>query len=177
MKAIRATLRKPGYLTLTIVLTVVFLALYIFFDLREGGRTANLLTTHIRPPDFYLQHFGALYFFSCLILDILTSFASAVLISLSIDHYRQGSSMFTGSACSAGAVVILGISTFGCPSCVLPLVGTFGAVFFAKAMPLFGVEFKLLSVVILALTFYWLLRRLKNAEPPVMIEQASATPN
>lgn len=172
MKAFLATLRKPGYLVFTIVLTAIFFALYLFFDLREGGMTTNLLTTHLRPPDFYMQHFGP-WFYSSVVLDLLTSFISALLLALSIDHLRQGSGMFTGSACSTGAVVILGISTFGCPGCVLPIIGTFGAVFFAKALPLMGVEFKLLSIVILLATFYWLLRRLNKAEGPAMMSQTS----
>jgi hypothetical protein len=160
----RSTLKKPGYLILTIVLTVAFFLLYAFFDSREGGLHTTLWTTHVRPISFYIQYFGPLYVTTCIVLDILTSFLSALLLAVSIDNYRNGSSMFAGTACSTGAVVILGISTFGCPGCVMPIVGTFGAIFFAKVLPLFGIEFKLVSLLIVVGTFFWLRYRLHRGE-------------
>ena len=110
---IRATLKRPSYLVLTIILTLVFIVLYGFFDLREGGRHTTLFTTHIQPPQFYILHFGAWYFWSLVVLDVLTSLFSAILIALTVANYRNRSSMFTGTACSTVATLGLGIATFG----------------------------------------------------------------
>ncbi len=157
---IRTMLKKPSYLALTILLTLFFIALYGFFDLREGGKHTTLLTTHIRPIDFYVHYFGLWYVVWSIIFDVLTSLFSAILISLTIANYRAHSPMFTGTACSTVATLGLGIATFGCPGCVMPIAGTVGAIFLTKTLPFFGLEFKALSLVIVLGTLVWLLRRL-----------------
>ena len=169
---IRATLKRPSYLVLTIILTLVFIVLYGFFDLREGGMHTTLFTTHIQPPQFYILHFGAWYFWSLVVLDVLTSLFSAILISLTVANYRNRSSMFTGTACSTVATLGLGIATFGCPGCVMPIAGTLGAIFLTKTLPFFGLEFKALSLVIVFVTLAWLLHRLNPT--PQLATQARA---
>ncbi len=161
---IRTMLRKPSYLALTVILTVFFVALYGFFDLREGGKHTTLFTTHIQSLQFYAHYFGVWYVTGSIILDVLTALLSAILISLTLANYRNHSSMFTGTACSTAATLGLGIATFGCPGCVMPLAGTIGAIFFTKVLPFFGLEFKALSLVIVLGTLIWLLRRLTPEE-------------
>lgn len=56
-------LRRPGYLALTAALGLGFLTLYTFFDLREGGRESNLTTTRLGTPGFYIDAFGAPFFY------------------------------------------------------------------------------------------------------------------
>ncbi len=173
MTLILATLRKIPYLILTILLTLVFIALYMFFDLRQGGTHLTIFSAHLEPLQFFLKNFGAVYVWTRIALDVLNAFLSAVLIAVTIDHYRAGSAMFTGSACSTGATVILGLATFGCPSCVLPIAGTIGAVFTAKALPFLGIEFKILSLLIVIGTLFWLVRRFKQRSVPTQFVAAT----
>ncbi len=157
---IRTMLKRPVYLALTVVLTLLFTAVYGFFDLREGGKHTTLFTTHIQSLQFYTHYFGAWYVTGSIVLDVLTALFSAILISLTIANYRNHSSMFAGTACSTAATPGLGIATFGCPGCIMPIAGTLGAIFLTKTLPFFGLEFKALSLLIVFVTLVWLLRRL-----------------
>ncbi len=164
MTSLLATLKKAPYLLLTCVLTLIFFALYTFFDFRQGGTHLTIFTTHTESLQFFLARFGPAYVWSRSALDLLISLLSAVLLAVVLDNYRQRSGMFTKTACSTGSTVILGLITFGCPSCVLPIAGTLGVVFTSQALPLLGFEFKLLSLLILLGTFFWLGHRRKQTE-------------
>lgn len=67
------TLRRPGYLALTAMLGIAFFALYTFFDLREGGRDSNLTTTRLGTPAFYIDAFGAPFFYGSVVLNTVLS--------------------------------------------------------------------------------------------------------
>jgi len=162
MKLLLITLKKMPYLLLALVLTIVFFALYTFFDFRQGGTHLTIFSVHVMPLQFFLDRFGFVYVFSRIVLDLLIAALSAVLLVVTLDNYRSGSAMFTRSACSTGATLILGLTTFGCPSCVLPIAGTFGIIFSSQALPLFGFEFKILSLVIVLGTLIWFLLRFKR---------------
>ena len=164
MTPLYATLKKLPYLLLMLILTIAFFSLDIFFDFRQGGTHLTIFSTHVMPLQFFLNNFGAAYVWSRIALDLLNALLSALLIAVVIDNYKRGSAMFAGTACSTGATVILGFTTFGCPSCVLPIAGTFGAIITAKTLPWFGFEFKILSLIIVLGTFFWLLRRFKQRE-------------
>lgn len=161
MIPIFATLKKVPYLMLTFALTLVFWTLYTFFDLRQGGTHLTIFSTHVMSFQYFVEQFGLVYVASRIVLDILISFLSAIMIALVIDSYRNGNKLFTGSACSTGATFILGFATFGCPSCVLPIAGTFGDILTSETLPLFGFEFKILSLLIISVTLIWFLHRLK----------------
>jgi uncharacterized iron-regulated membrane protein len=158
---LRKVLCSRGSLALVAALTLLFLALSTFFDLREGGRQASLTTTRLATPGFYAQHFGALYAYGSIVLNVLTSLLSALLIALAVANWRARTAVAGGAACSTAATTALGFAVFGCPGCYMPLAGTLGVAFFAKALPLQGLEFKVLSLLILAGTLLWLARRVR----------------
>ena len=161
MTFINNTLKKTPYLMLTLVLTLLFWAFYTFFDLRQGGTHLTIFSLHVMSFQFFVEHFGLLYVVSRVVLDLLIAFFSVLTIVLVVDNYRNG--MLASSACSTGATFLLGFTTFGCPSCVVPIAGTFGVILTSQSLPLFGFEFKLLSLLISIGTLYWLLHRLKQA--------------
>jgi hypothetical protein len=162
MDMVRSTLGKVPYLLLVIVLTLAFLALYILFDARQGGNQLTLFHATLRPLTYFLARFGPTFTYGRILLDLLIAFFSALLIAITLDNYRSQSGLFTGSACSTGATVLLGFATFACPSCVIPVLGTFGVIFTSQALPLFGFEFKLLSLLIVLGTLAWLMIRYKR---------------
>lgn len=61
--------------------------------------------------------------------------------------------------------MLSGFAVFGCPSCGLPIAGTFGLLFSTSTLPLFGFELKIIALLFLLGTFFWLLRRLKATLP------------
>ncbi len=146
---------------LTLVLTLVLWSLYIFFDLRQGGTHLTIFSLHVMTLQYFVEHFGLLYVVTRIVLDLLIAFFSALAIALVVDNYRNGGGIFGSSVCSTGATFLLGFATFGCPSCVLPIAGTFGVILTSETLPLFGFEFKILSLLISISTLLWLLHRLK----------------
>lgn len=165
MAYLLSTLKKIPYLLLTLALTLVFWILYILFDARQGGTHLTIFSTHLEPLQYFVAHFGTAYVVLRVALDGLISFLSALMIALTLDYYRSGKRFLSRSVCSTGATVILGFAVFGCPSCVLPIAGTFGIIFTSEALPLFGFEFKILALLITGATLFWLLHRLKQSSP------------
>ena len=179
MQLILATLKKKGYLLLTLVLTIIFTALYVFLDLRQGGTHNTMLNTHTVTPQYLGAHFGLLYISSSLGLSVLSAFLTALLIAFTIDHARMRSGLFSTTTCSTSATVILGIATFSCPSCTLPIAGTLGLIFTSQALPFFGIEFHVLSLLILLGTFVWLIRLMHKRQiqvPHVTVLPGSGNP-
>lgn len=167
-------LRRPGYLALTAALGLGFLTLYTFFDLREGGRESNLTTTRLGTPGFYIDAFGAPFFYGSVVLNVALSTISAILIVLSIAMYRRRREL-TGAACSTAAPVILGFAVFGCPGCVMPIAGSLGASVFATSLPLFGLEFKVMSLLVVGGALFWMSRRMRRFENgPAAYQQPSS---
>lgn len=174
MMLIFNTLKKLSYFLLTLGLTVSFWALYTLFDLRQGGTHLTIFSTHLEPFQFFAAQFGVAYVALRVILDGLISGLSAILLALTIDQYRQGNRFLTGSVCSTSATVLFGFAVFGCPSCVLPIAGTFGLLFSSSALPLFGFEFKIIALLLAVGTLLWFLQRLKSAPLVSGEQQASA---
>lgn len=138
--------------------SLVFLLVYVVFDLREGGRSSSLTTTRLSTPSFYIDHFGAWFLWGALVLDAILAGASALVIATAIRAFRQRRAG-SGAACSVAATALMGFAVFGCPGCMVPLFGTLGVAFFANTLPLFGLEFKLLSLAILVATLVWMVRQ------------------
>lgn len=163
MSSLPAIFRQRGYLVLTVGLAIAFFALYTWFDLREGGREASLTTTRLATPEFYVETFGAGFFYGSIVLNTLLSILSAALIVLSIASYRERHAL-NGAACSITAPVFLGFAVCGCPGCVMPIAGSLGASFFATSLPLLGLEFKVLSLAVVGVAIIWMARRVRSAE-------------
>lgn len=168
-------LRRPGYLALTAALGFAFFALYTFFDLREGGRDSDLTTTRLGTPEFYIDAFGAPFFYGSVVLNTALAVLSAVVVVSSIALYRKRRA-FAGAACSTAAPVLLGFAVFGCPGCVMPIAGSLGATFFATSLPLFGLEFKVISLLMVGGALFWMSRRMSRLEngPPTYISNRPA---
>lgn len=158
MASIRTTLLDPGYRTLLVLLSLGFFVAYALLDLREGGRSSNLLTTRMANPSFYIEHFGGWFFWGSVVLNAALAVCSALLIAVSVSGYQERKAM-AGGVCTTSVTLLLGFAVFGCPGCMMPLFGTLGIAVFANALPLFGLEFKLLSLAVTLGALAWLGRR------------------
>jgi hypothetical protein len=159
------TFRKPAYVLLTLGLGLLFTGLYLFFDFREGGLTTTLWTTHLTGVAFYMTRFGIPYLTGLLVMDLVIAFLSAALVAIAVDRYRTHRASVAGPACSAGAAAFVGLCTFGCPTCVMPIAGTFGALTMTKVLPFLGLEFKAATLAIIATLFLLYMRNWSRLSP------------
>jgi len=149
------TFRKPSYLGLTALLTTFLSYSLYLLSLRSDGVHTTVVTMTESSVGFWLKKFGPAYVAGTLSLDIINGLLISLMIVLAVSSRAMARA---GGTCST-ASVLLGVATAGCPTCVVPLAGTFVLVFFAGSLPLLGLEFQLLSVVVLLVGLVWILRR------------------
>lgn len=155
--------KQPTMVLAIVALTIALGYVYYWFDMREGGMSANILTTKQGTPDGYIKFFGAGFYYGAAILDVGLALIGSLLIVLTVANYRARR---RASQCAVGTSTSLGfaVATFGCPGCPLPIAGTLGTTFFANSLPLMGLEFKLVSLVVSSVALWWLTRRLGRVE-------------
>lgn len=142
-------------------IAIVLFFVYVLFDLREGGPHASLATTEITRPTHYATFMkgGAFWLASMYVLDAILAVVAAFLLVQSIRAIRQRLSGGGVGTCSIGSTVLLGFATFACPACPLPILGSLGVFFLASTLPLGGLEFKLLAILIVVASLVWFRRR------------------
>lgn len=123
MSLVGATFRKPTYLGMTAVLTALFSYALYLLSLRSAGMHTTLVTTTQSSVGFWLKQFGPGYVVGTLSLDVINGLLISMMIDLAVSSRALARS---GATCSS-ASVLLGVFTAGCPSCVVPLAGTFGS--------------------------------------------------
>jgi hypothetical protein len=141
-----------------IVLSIVLFAVYLLFDLREGGPTASLTTTHLASVPRYAKLFGVPFTAGMVVLDVLLAVVGAVLMVQSFRMVKAYRSARRAGVCTLGTSLLVGFSAFACPGCPLPLLATLGTTFVATSLPLYGLEFKILALAITGLMLWWVLR-------------------
>lgn len=149
------TFRKPSYVGLTVALTAFLSYAMYWLSLRSAGTNTTVFTTTQSSVGFWLERFGLGYVIATLSLDVITGLLISMMIVLAISSRVTARA---GGACSS-ASVLLGVATGACPTCAVPLAGTFGLVFFSASLPLLGLEFQILSVAVLLVGLIWVIRR------------------
>jgi hypothetical protein len=140
------------------ILTAVFFLAYYAMSMRQQKPT-TLAATRLGPISYDIAHFGALWFWANVALDVALGVMSAFAVLWAIRLLlarRRGAS--TGIAGTAGTVA-LAFATFGCPTCTIPLAGTLGIGLFASTLPLFGTELKLIAALPLAISLIVIRKR------------------
>jgi hypothetical protein len=150
-------------------MTVIFAGAYLWMSMRKQKPT-TLTATHIGPISYDLAHFGNIWFWSNVGLDVLLGFMSAACMVWTIRRLQARRSAKGGAASTAGALAIA-FATFGCPTCTLPLAGTLGIGVFASTLPLIGTEFKILAALPLALSMV-LMKKADNAQTSCQTQPA-----
>ena len=152
---LRATFRKPVYLGLTAILTAFLSYALYLLSLRSAGPHTTIITTTESSVGFWLKQFGLGYVVGTLSLDVINGLLISMMLVLAVSSRAFSRRGGTTSAAS----ILLSVATAGCPSCAVPLAGTLGVVFFAGSLPLLGLEFQLLSTVVLIVGFVWIARK------------------
>jgi hypothetical protein len=163
--SVRSAPRVPDALAIAGISVALFIV-YVVFDLREGGAKASLTTTRIVGPTRYLEFMSGAWLVGMYLLDGVLAILAAILLVRTFHAIRQRVNGAGVGACSTGSTVLVGFAAFACPACPLPILGTIGVSFFASTMPLGGLEFKLLAILIVvaAIAWYWRRERASGGE-------------
>jgi hypothetical protein len=160
----RLVLSVPAYAVLAVVAGVTALTLFVVslnvplvLDLVVGGSLslAGRLTILTELYPFVGSSFGAGQGFLLLLVAALTGLN----VSMAVYHFREhGVSLQKGGTSALG--VLFGTLGAGCAACgsavllgLLSLVGVSTSLLF---LPLDGLEFALLALVVITLSIYWL---------------------
>lgn len=146
--------RTPSVLALS----PAFFAVYSWFDLRSAGMNSSLTTTQVTTFGGLVDEQGPAWVATMVALNALLALTAAVLVVESFRQLKTRRAAAATGACTAGGGLLIGLSTFGCPSCTMPLLGTLGLTFAASSLPLAGLEFKLAALAITGAILFWLLR-------------------
>lgn len=123
----------------------VFLAMYTLLD------SFNLSYTQMATD------FGIYLVIINITLNIFMATLSAIMIGSASDQFKEpkGANMSFVS-------IVFGIFTYGCTSCVITFLATFGITFSVAVLPFAGLPYKLLSVLFIIIGYFWTRREIKN---------------
>ena len=102
-----------------------------------------------------LEEYGVLLVISNILLNITMAFISAFMWNVSTGLVKLTGKEGKGSFVSSFAV-IFGMLTYGCTPCVIAFFSTIGITFAVAVLPLAGLPYKLLALVLLIIGFFWL---------------------
>ncbi|PSQ28687.1 hypothetical protein BRD03_02350 [Halobacteriales archaeon QS_9_68_17] len=163
-RTVRLVLGKPAYALVAALAAVVGLTLFVYSlnarlinDLVLGGslppsnRLSILLNLYpVVSPTAYTGAESA-------VLVAVAAF-TGVNVALVAYHLLENATLRGGSGSAAG--VVLGTLGAGCAACgstlLAGVLSLFGATGLFALLPLHGLEFALLSLVVLVLSLYWL---------------------
>ncbi len=95
------------------------------------------------------------------ILNFMMATLSGVLLALSEGLFQAKKAMLHGEKLSYIAV-LFGLLTYGCTPCVISLFATLGITFSVMVLPLAGLPYKLISLVLIVIGIVWARTDLKR---------------
>lgn len=108
------------------------------------------------------QTYGLFLVIFNIILNITMSFLSALLMNLSTAMVELKGK--EGKASSFGFFsVLFGILTYGCTSCVIAFFSAVGIAFSVVALPLAGLPYKLVSLILIMIGLIWIRHEINHA--------------
>lgn len=144
-------LNTKKYLIQFISFTAAFLLIYFIID------SLNMSYQNMaKSYGFYLVIINV-------VLNLLMALLSALLMHLSttmvVINGREGKGSSLGFIS-----VLFGILTYGCTSCVIAFFASIGIAFSVIALPLAGLPYKLISLVLILLGIYVIHRQLTKSK-------------
>lgn len=140
--ALKKQLTKK-YLIQSLIFLTVFLLLYFILD------HLNMSYTEMK------NKYGTYLVITNISLNIIMSVLSSFLLNLSTAMGELKGK--EGKAANFGFLsVIFGIFTYGCTSCVIAFLASIGIAFSVAILPLAGLPYKLISLVLIVIGLIWL---------------------
>lgn len=135
--------KEKKYIIQGSIVFIIFIGLYTLLDYLNIGY------------DGMLEEYGIFLVIGNILLNIVMAFISAFMWNVSTALVKLTGREGKGSFMS-GAAVIFGMLTYGCTPCVIAFFSTIGITFAVAVLPLAGLPYKLLALVLLVLGFFWL---------------------
>ncbi len=133
---------------------VTFLLIYFIVD------SLNMSYSEMR------ETYGVMLVVTNIALNIIMSLLSALLMNFSTAMVeikgKEGKSTNFGFLS-----VLFGILTYGCTSCVIAFFASIGIAFSVIALPLAGLPYKLISLILIVIGLFWMS---KEIEKPCQIQ-------
>jgi hypothetical protein len=135
--------KEKKFIIQGVIVFVVFLGLYTLLDQLNIGYSGMI------------EEYGLLLVIGNVLLNIIMAFISAFMWNISTAMVRLTGKEGKGSFVSSFAVVF-GMLTYGCTPCVIAFFSTIGITFAIAALPLAGLPYKLIALLLLVGGFFWL---------------------
>lgn len=143
-KTILAMQKQKKYIIQGIIVFVVFMVLYITLDSLNIGYQAMI------------DEYGLYLVIINMVLNIVMASISAFMWNVSTGLVKLTGKEGKGSFVS-GIAYLFGLLTYGCTPCVIALFATIGLTFSVAVLPLAGLPYKFIALLILGLGLLWLI--------------------
>lgn len=140
---------KKKYIIQGSIFFILFLVIYTVVD--------GLNMSYSKMFEIY----GTFLIILNITMNLVMSFLSALLMNLSTAMVELKGK--EGKSSSFGALsVLFGILTYGCTSCVIAFFASIGIAFSVIALPLAGLPYKIISLVIILIGLFWMTKEIKH---------------
>ncbi len=110
-----------------------------------------------------IQQYGLYLVVVNILLNLTMASLSALLLNLSTAMATLKGKESTGSNLSFVSV-LFGILTYGCTPCVIAFFASVGIAFSVIALPLAGLPYKLISLLLIIIGILWTLREIRHGQ-------------
>lgn len=142
-------LKTKKYLIQSFIFLATFLFIYFIID------SLNMSYEEMR------NSYGSYLVVTNISLNLIMAFLSTLMMHLSTSMVELKGSEGKGS--SLGFISILfGILTYGCTSCVIAFFASIGIAFSVIALPLAGLPYKFISLLLIGIGIYFMFRQLNK---------------
>ncbi len=135
--------KEKKYIIQGMIVLVLFLGIYTLLDYLNIGYKAMI------------DEYGLLLVVGNILLNIIMAFITAFMWNISTAMVKLTGKEGKGTFVSSFAV-LFGMLTYGCTPCVIAFFSTIGITFAVAALPLAGLPYKLIALVLLIVGFFWL---------------------
>ncbi len=143
--------KQKKFILALILFFAVFSVIYFLLDKLNGG--------YIKMEEDY----GLYLVIVNILLNIIMASISAFMMNLSTGYMqlsgKEGKGTFFGNI-----AVFFGMLTYGCTSCVIAFFAAIGITLSVAVLPLAGLPYKLIALVLLLVGFTWLLLEIKRGK-------------
>lgn len=148
--------KTKRFIIQNIIFFLLFIVIYLVVDYLNMG--------YQEMADTY----GLTLVITNIFLNIIMSFLSALLMNLSQAMVQLKGK--EGKAQSFGFFsVLFGILTYGCTSCVIAFFASIGIAFSVAVLPLAGLPYKLISLILIMIGLIWIRHELNRGSCQVKL--------
>lgn len=143
--------RTKKYVIQGIIFFLLFVLIYTVVD------RLNMTYTEM------IAEYGLYLVIVNITLNVIMSLMSAALMNLSTAMVELKGK--EGKASTFGTIsVLFGILTYGCTSCVIAFFASLGIAFSVIALPLAGLPYKLVSLLLLVIGLVWITKEIEHGK-------------